>query len=802
MKKVLTAMLTALTLACTATGLIGCSDPHVHTYASEYTYDSVRHWQKSTCEHDQQTANNEEHNFVDGVCSVCGYVSGNEIPGYGEVAVVFNANGGSFEDGYVAQQIVEANSLLSSPSTPTRSGYALLGWSKVQDGTQLWDFDNDRAINSITLYAVWVEEISVTIDANGGIFSDGESQISLTVNKGAALANLETPVRLSYAFTGWYKDGALSQKWDFDTDVVESATTLYAGWELVIEEHDVTFVLNYEGAEEVVKSTEEGLITYIPTRDGYVFNGWWISDGQLTSGEYILVEKYDTAKAVVEDNLVLYAEWILESTVSSELNAPSVSIDGNEFSWQAVANATGYDVRVYNALGEEQSKESLTATKWYFPSGYEAGYYSIKIRAIGDGENTFNSQYVTKSYAHKTLSVISNVEFDISTSVLTWTPVKNATAYELYIANELVEELTYASYDMSDYEAGSYSIKIIATRDDYISSMVSKTITKRHLKTPEFNDLYIDKDTGNYVLSWDKVDKADTYILNINGNEVKVQDKNVYEFSASAVLSEINLGYQSLGWYNGEDLITAESSLTVTVNQDITYTAKAQIKQEMQAFNFTSSLTTCVINSIKDTTATEIVVPNYVTEISAGAFTNCSLLESITLPFVGGSAKTPTDTYQYPLGYVFGTTYFEGSVAVSQYYHASNANSSISTTYYVPSTLKNVTVTGENLLYGAFHNLGMIENVTLSENVKAINNYVFYNCSLLKTVVIGSNVESIGTRAFEYCQNLEKVYYNGTIDQWVQIYFSSTLSNPLYYASQFFILGVTAYTATASCISK
>lgn len=41
----------------------------------------------------------------------------------------------------------------------------------------------------------------------------------------------EPPTREGYTFTGWYRDNACYVPWDFETDTVETDTTLYAGWE-------------------------------------------------------------------------------------------------------------------------------------------------------------------------------------------------------------------------------------------------------------------------------------------------------------------------------------------------------------------------------------------------------------------------------------------------------------------------------------------------------------------------------------------------------------------------------------------
>ena len=111
-----------------------------------------------------------------------------------------------------------------------------------------------------------------------------------------------------------------------------------------------------------------------------------------------------------------------------------------------------------------------------------------------------------------------------------------------------------------------------------------------------------------------------------------------------------------------------------------------------------------------------IIIPDTVENIGSGAFAGCSSLESITIPFVGAKAGvTSSNTYQYPFGYIFGTSRYNGGVATEQYYYGSSTSSTTSTTYYIPSSLKSVTVTGGNILLGAFENCKNLTSVTGSQ---------------------------------------------------------------------------------------
>ncbi len=155
---------------------------------------------------------------------------------------------------------------------------------------------------------------------------------------------------------------------------------------------------------------------------------------------------------------------------------------------------------------------------------------------------------------------------------------------------------------------------------------------------------------------------------------------------------------------------------------------------------------------------TSITIPNSVTSIGSYAFSGCSSLTSITLPFVGAKAGvTSSNTYQYPFGYMFGTSSYSGSYSAKQYYYGSSTSSTTSSTYYIPSSLKSVTITGGNILYGAFYNCDSLTSVTIGSGVQSVGEYAFYDCDSLTSVIIPNSVTSIGNRAFYSCDSLTSI---------------------------------------------
>jgi uncharacterized repeat protein (TIGR02543 family) len=217
--------------------------------------------------------------------------------------VAFDSQGA----GDVPAQTVDSGGVLTRPSNPTKTGHNFDGWYLSPEGGEAWDFAAGTVAKSITLYAQWTAiEYRVRFDSRSSSAVDDQ-----TVPYGGKVAEPEAPVNGSLILEGWYREAALTNKWDFDLETVTGAVTLYARWVTVPPGHFlVSFNSRSGSAVESQFVAANGKVTEpdAPTRNNYVFDGWHKDQAAQTAWNFAT----DTITATT----TLYAAWIPVWTVT------------------------------------------------------------------------------------------------------------------------------------------------------------------------------------------------------------------------------------------------------------------------------------------------------------------------------------------------------------------------------------------------------------------------------------------------------------------------------------------------------
>ena len=275
--------------------------------------------------------------------------------------VTFNTNGGSTVTG----QTVLAGEKATRPETdPTKdedatTKYTFGGWFKEAACENAFDFD--AAIQANTeIFAKWDTQGKFTVSFNS---KGGSDVTAITVLDGEKATRPETdPTREndathSYEFAGWFKDEACTQEFDFTTEVITSATTIYAGWTPTLLEFTVTFkdgTSNID-TQTVTAGDKATRPTTDPTKDEdedyrYVFDNWY-KDAACT-------EEFDFDEEITGATTI-YAGWTeIAKTFKISIDATKVNTE--------VETGTKIDLTnmVVTALDVDGNTKTVAATDY------------------------------------------------------------------------------------------------------------------------------------------------------------------------------------------------------------------------------------------------------------------------------------------------------------------------------------------------------------------------------------------------------------------------------------------------------
>ena len=138
---------------------------------------------------------------------------------------------------------------------------------------------------------------TVTFDYN---YDGAPANYTQEVADGGVVTPPANPTRENYAFDGWYNESTCKTEADFEYSI-SGDVTYYAGWTQTSAV--ITYNPNYDGATSTTATVtigEKATQPEAPTRDGYVFAGWY-TDAACT-------EEF-TFTAEISADMTLYANW-------------------------------------------------------------------------------------------------------------------------------------------------------------------------------------------------------------------------------------------------------------------------------------------------------------------------------------------------------------------------------------------------------------------------------------------------------------------------------------------------------------
>lgn len=358
---------------------------------------------------------------------------------------------------------------------------------------------------------------------------EGKTEVQKVLNGKTAIKPAD-PTREGYDFYGWYADDKFVTPYLFEgRTITGDGVNVYAKWELKSSqtEYVIDFDLGYEGAAIAPVTTRNAKLIDMPadpTREGYEFKGWWISDYETR--EKLTVE-FD-AKKEFDANTTLFAVWN-----KAGKNALTAGVNNEGVHWTASTEVVTVSVKGpqgFTSIEQQVSGKAYTVNFGSAP----AGDYEISI--------TSGNKTVSVYYKNKALTRVSRFRAD--GSMLFFNKVAKATDYYLTIEcgderhshtmlhNGNSNVYNFANCKMID---GGIKFVVTASAEGYASSVSEVFVCERKLdKVSGFN---YDAATG--YLSWDEVENARGYVIGIGGKEVKTT-ANRYSLKSFGI-GEINM---------------------------------------------------------------------------------------------------------------------------------------------------------------------------------------------------------------------------------------------------------------------
>ena len=254
-----------------------------------------------------------------------------------------------------------------------------------------------------------VKTVTFVAENGGGAFADGSIVMRIQTNDKGVCSMPESPVRDGYVFGGWYYDNTCTHAVDFSQPLLSDASNfvvLFAKWtEAPSNVLNVTYSANggqfADGNNVMLGQTDSNGIArqpLAPTRDGYVFAGWYYhSDG---------TDQVDFNQPIVGggDHVTLFAAWTpvkQDKTVEILYVANGGTFfDGNE-TMQGVTDTDGIA-----RLPLQPTREGYDFLGWSYDRDGNDPVDFTKAIVAGSGHATVYAQW--KQNNEKTVLYVAN----------------------------------------------------------------------------------------------------------------------------------------------------------------------------------------------------------------------------------------------------------------------------------------------------------------------------------------------------------------------------------------------------------
>ena len=492
--------------------------------------------------------------------------------------------------------------------TPTNDLYSFVRWTyngrELEQSTVL-EFDLGSHGDTITLVAEW-ENKKVTIT----FVQEGQDNIVKTINKGATLEDIPTPVEVEGYDVSWSVTNFANIMENVEVTVVKTG-----------KNYTVTYDVDGDVLDNTTTNAKYGDACELATpatKENYTFLGWFTEDGtEIVSGAVWNIANDTTLYARWEENEKVSVTFkqeeqsdIVKTIYKGEalVDIPTpVAVEGHSVVWETVD---------FSEINEDMTVNAIIT----------AETYNVKFDMNGIGEQiqdasvTFGQEY--------TLPTPTNDLY----SFVRWT----------YNGREL-EQSTVLEFDLgshgdtitlvAEWENKKVTITFVQEGQDNIVKTINKGATLEDIPTPvEVEGYDVSWSVTNFANIMENVEvtvvktgKNYTVTYSLADDEsIDGEIQETFKFGDSyALKTPTKENYEFAGWMNGEEVFALSG--TWNVAQDVvliaTWTKVAvTVTYDIGDTDFYGSSTIAGFpeeSVISVTIGEEIVLPNLTIDYSA-----------------------------------------------------------------------------------------------------------------------------------------------------------------------------------------
>ena len=192
-----------------------------------------------------------------------------------------------------------------------------------------------------------------------------------------------------YTFSGWYKDQACTVKANFNGSV--TANTNYYG-KYVAETYTVKYDSNggSDVADKTLKYNDVVDTSQTPTKEDYIFDGWYYGDTKVTNQKYAELANNESTKEIT-----LVAHW--KENLKASANPVEKTYDGKSYGITVTTNVESATIRYWNKnTGKYDLTESPTKKNVTRDADGNITSLTVKYKVSKDGYNTVYGETTVK----------------------------------------------------------------------------------------------------------------------------------------------------------------------------------------------------------------------------------------------------------------------------------------------------------------------------------------------------------------------------------------------------------------------